>query len=151
MRCYWCCFVKELFVLILESEAWLSRLWPGLGCWSWALACSAALGLDTRVYHAVRLPFPQKADTWSQPVKAWKAGNAFVILSPIFLANKCTGRYRRYLLLPNSIQSSSRPQCWNTRSVLNVLMRLLLGLLFLHGLCKGAIWFISLFMCARYN
>ena len=67
---------------------------------------SVTSGYTAHMFHTLTLPFPQKKDTQSQPVKAWKAGNALEHLGPSWAAMWCAGMYLYFDPTPKAIQSS---------------------------------------------
>ena len=66
-------------------------------------------GYAFHVAKAVDFPLPEKLDTVSHPVTAWKKGNASHLSCPSELAILCTGMNLKFLPTQNATQSWSIP------------------------------------------
>ena len=78
---------------------------------------SKASGYTSHVCHVILLPFPRKAETTSQQVKAWKKGIRFDFTEPIECLMSCKGIHRKFDLWPKATHNFSRPlsfSIWNT-------------------------------------
>ena len=92
----------------MVGRYWLSLLKTGL-----------ASGHTSHACHAVFLPFPWKADTTSQPVKAWKKGKPLHFCGPRLSTISWIGNHLRDWPWPNSTLTISRPASWR---IVNTLM-----------------------------
>ena len=94
------------------------------GYWLSLLNTGPTSGQTAHVCYAVVFPLPRKAETMSQPVKAWKKSMPLHFSWPRFIAKSWIGNHLMDCPWPNSNQSISKPTFWRLAKTSSAMTRM---------------------------